>query len=94
MSFEHFERGYLLPVGCKDLIDVIELDAQPETKRFLKPEKPLFMAVCSKCEAKCFVRVPKPDSTKPAELNETVHPGKSKFPFVCPRCGHKQFAEH
>jgi len=25
MNFEHFERGYLLPKGCKDLIDVITL---------------------------------------------------------------------
>ena len=25
MNFEHFERGYLLPKGCKDLIDVINL---------------------------------------------------------------------
>src|SRR5947209_12379503 len=25
MDFEHFERGYLLPKGCKDLIDVINL---------------------------------------------------------------------
>ena len=94
MSFEHFERGYLLPLGCKDLIDVIELQAQPEPKIFLRPEKPLFMAVCSKCEAKCFVRVPNSGSSKPTEPNETVHPAKSTVPFVCPRCGHKQFAEH
>jgi Translation initiation factor IF-2, N-terminal region len=25
MDFEHFERGYLLPKGCRDLIDVINL---------------------------------------------------------------------
>jgi len=25
MSFEHFERGYLLPKGCRDLIDVIRV---------------------------------------------------------------------
>jgi transcription elongation factor Elf1 len=91
MSFEHFERGYLLPVGCKDLMDVIELQAQPKTTN---PEKPLFMAVCHKCEAKCFVRVPNSDSGKPSEPNETVHPAKFKVPFVCPRCGHKQVAEH
>jgi len=40
MNFEHFERGYLLPKGCKDLIDVIMLhpnpQAQPETEIFLK----------------------------------------------------------
>jgi hypothetical protein len=34
MSFEHFERGYLLPKGCKDLIDVIGLHAELEI--FLK----------------------------------------------------------
>src|SRR5437763_16025166 len=34
MSFEHFERGYLLPKGCKDLIDVIGLHA--ESKLFFK----------------------------------------------------------
>jgi hypothetical protein len=34
MSFEHFERGYLLPKGCKDLIDVIGL--HPESKVVLK----------------------------------------------------------
>ncbi len=34
MSFEHFERGYLLPKGCKDLIDVIRL--APQSKVFLK----------------------------------------------------------
>ena len=35
MSFEDFERGYLLPKGCKDLIDVIRLP--PHSKIFLKP---------------------------------------------------------
>jgi len=36
MSFEDFERGYLLPKGCKDLIDVIGLP--PHSKiLFLKP---------------------------------------------------------
>lgn len=93
MSFAHFERGYLLPAGCKDLVDVIKLQAQPETKIFLKPEKPLFMAVCSNCEAKCFVRVPNP-GPKPTETNETAHLAKGKVPFTCPRCGLEQFAEH
>ena len=37
MSFEHFERGYLLPKGCKDLIDAIHLQAMPPGKIFLKP---------------------------------------------------------
>jgi hypothetical protein len=36
MSFEDFERGYLLPKGCKDLIDVIGLLPRPELKGFLK----------------------------------------------------------
>ena len=37
MNFEHFERGYLLPKGCKDLIDVINLlQAQPKPTIFLK----------------------------------------------------------
>jgi hypothetical protein len=44
MSFENFERGYLLPKGCKDLIDVIGLRPQPEPKIFLgillKPASP------------------------------------------------------
>src|SRR6516164_8645979 len=38
MSFEHFERGYLLPKGCKDLIDVIGL--APHSKILLKPPPP------------------------------------------------------
>jgi hypothetical protein len=37
MSFEHFERGYLLPKGCKDLIDAINLQAKPQAKILLKP---------------------------------------------------------
>jgi translation initiation factor IF-2-like protein len=37
MSFEHFERGYLLPKGCKDLIDAINLEAKPQAMSFLKP---------------------------------------------------------
>jgi hypothetical protein len=40
MSFEHFERGYLLPKGCKDLIDVIKLHAMPQPKVFIKPGLP------------------------------------------------------
>jgi hypothetical protein len=37
MNFEHFERGYLLPEGCKDLIDVINLlQARPKPTIFLK----------------------------------------------------------
>jgi|ERR1051326_373734 hypothetical protein len=35
MSFEHFERGYLLPKGCKDLIDVMRLS--PHSKILIKP---------------------------------------------------------
>jgi len=42
MSFEHFERGYLLPEGSKDLIDVIRL--APQSNIFVKlpsiPSKP------------------------------------------------------
>ena len=34
MNFENFERGYLLPKGCKDLIDAIGL--HPESNIFLK----------------------------------------------------------
>ncbi len=34
MSFEHFERGYLLPRGCKDLIDAIKLQPKPPGKIF------------------------------------------------------------
>jgi len=34
MSFDHFERGYLLPEGCKDLIDVIGPGSK--SKAFLK----------------------------------------------------------
>ena len=37
MNFEHFERGYLLPKGCKDLVDVINLlQARPKPTVFLK----------------------------------------------------------
>jgi len=35
MSFENFERGYLLPKGCKDLIDAIQLPHH--SKILLKP---------------------------------------------------------
>lgn len=37
MSFEHFERGYLLPKGCKDLIDVIKLPAPRKPTICLRP---------------------------------------------------------
>ncbi len=30
MSFENFERGYLLPNGCKDLIDAIKLQEKQQ----------------------------------------------------------------
>ena len=55
MSFEHFERGYLLPEGCKDLIDLIRLglksqseivvrlpllQPKPQTGVFFKPASP------------------------------------------------------
>lgn len=43
MDFEHFERGYLLPNGCKDLIDVINLQAQPEAKIFFQPKPSIFI---------------------------------------------------
>lgn len=36
MSFEHFERGYLLPNGCKDLIDAMWLQEKPQAKIWLK----------------------------------------------------------
>jgi len=36
LNFEHFERGYLLPKGCKDLIDVINLQAHPKAEIFPK----------------------------------------------------------
>jgi hypothetical protein len=50
MSFENFERGYLLPKGCKDLIDVVKppahsniflklpfLHSKPQTEISAKP---------------------------------------------------------
>ena len=55
MDFEHFERGYLLPNGCKDLIDVIKLHAQRETKSFLHLKANIFI----KPKPKVFL---KPDS--------------------------------
>src|SRR5512146_2554260 len=36
MTFENFERGYLLPKGCKDLIDLIGLHREPEPQIFVK----------------------------------------------------------
>ena len=36
-GFEHFERGYLLPKGCKDLIDVINVQSQRKPAICLKP---------------------------------------------------------
>jgi len=39
MNFEHFERGYLLPMGCKDLIDVINLQDKDDIIHLLaKPQ--------------------------------------------------------
>ena len=43
LKFEHFERGYLLPKGCKDLIDVIRLQESPETGVF--PKLPLLLPI-------------------------------------------------
>ena len=43
MDFEHFERGYLLPNGCKDLIDVIKLHAQCQTKSLLGSKANIFI---------------------------------------------------
>jgi hypothetical protein len=40
MSLEDFERGYLLPRGCKDLIDVIGLQGTPRTEISLKALPP------------------------------------------------------
>lgn|SRR5689334_4455126 len=42
MSFDHFERGYLLPKGCKDLIDVINLQARVHAEKlfFKLPSSP------------------------------------------------------
>ena len=37
VDFEHFERGYLLPKGCKDLIDVIDFRAKRKPTICLKP---------------------------------------------------------
>lgn len=37
MKFENFERGYLLPNGCKDLKDAINLQSKPQETIFLKP---------------------------------------------------------
>ncbi len=37
LNFEHFERGYLLPKGCKDLIDVINLQEKLQKEIFLRP---------------------------------------------------------
>ena len=36
-GFEHFERGYLLPKGCKDLIDVINAQLLRKPAICLKP---------------------------------------------------------
>ena len=37
MDFEHFERGYLLPAGCKDLIDVIDFQTKRKPAISLRP---------------------------------------------------------
>jgi Translation initiation factor IF-2, N-terminal region len=38
VNFEHFERGYLLPKGCSDLMDVINLlQTRPKPEIWLKP---------------------------------------------------------
>src|SRR6476660_416765 len=57
-------------------------------------EKRLFMAICSKCEAKRFVPLPEPAPGQPRKSNEAAHPATRKVPWTCPRCGHEQFTEH
>jgi len=37
MNFEHFERGYLLPKGCKNLIDVINIRGKLQAMAFPRP---------------------------------------------------------
>jgi hypothetical protein len=36
-DFEHFERGYLLPKGCKDLIEVIDFPTKRKPTISLRP---------------------------------------------------------
>jgi hypothetical protein len=36
-DFEHFERGYLLPKGCKDLVDALDLRTTRKATISLRP---------------------------------------------------------
>jgi len=63
VDFEHFERGYLLPNGCKDLIDVIKLQAQCETKVFFKPNAKFFL----KAKPKIFLKPLSQPLTQPPQ---------------------------
>jgi len=36
-DFDHFERGYLLPKGCKDLIDLIDFGKKRKAAIILRP---------------------------------------------------------
>jgi len=78
----------LYVTGGGPLVSVVSIEAH------VNPQKPLFMAVCKKCEAKVFVPVPDSKGRQPAESNEAAHSPKRKVPFTCPRCGHEQFTEH
>ena len=57
-------------------------------------DKPLFMAVCNKCGARCFVPVPDPEPGQLPKSKEAVHPAKRKVRWTCLRCGHEQFTKH
>jgi transcription elongation factor Elf1 len=73
--------------GAGSLMLIVGIDEQ------MSAEKPLFMAVCSKCGARCFVPVPDPEPAQIPGSKEAAHPAKRKVRFTCLRCGHEQFTE-
>ena len=53
----------------------------------MKAEKPLFKAVCSKCEAIIMVPVPHPEPRQLPESNQAVHPANGRSTLLAPVVG-------
>ncbi len=60
-------------------------------------DKPLKMAVCSRCGTRYFVADPRPGPyLGDMHIHDAAPPsskGREVVPINCPACGHQQFAE-
>jgi hypothetical protein len=83
MSFEHFERGYLLPEGCRDLIDLIRLGLKPQSEIVVK--LPLLQ---SKPQTGVFF---KPDSPPPPMKGDLLVSGHTTVKELAALLGQKPF---